>query len=59
MSHLIKKYLASFAMISAAYFFFSKAVKGAINKVFWKAGMKFLLRAGLILDAIVLVKLVL
>jgi hypothetical protein len=42
-------------MISAAYFFFSKAVKGFVNKIFWRASMRLMLQAGLFLDAVILV----
>ena len=33
---LIRKYLNSLAMVLAAYYFFTKAVKGFIYKLFWR-----------------------
>ena len=47
---LIRRYLNSLSMILAAYYFFSKAVKGFVFKVFWGRMIKVLLLCGVVLD---------
>jgi len=51
---LIRRYLNSLSMILAAYYFFSKAVKGFVFKVFWVKMMKVMLLCGAVLDVYII-----
>jgi hypothetical protein len=47
---LFRKYLNSSAMVLAAYYFFTKAVKGFIYKLFWRQMMKVLIICGILMN---------